>query len=216
MTSTTRYPLLVTIGSRPLARCALPDLPTCATAPLPTCPACPASLPCLASPASLLAVPVPFPPYQPLCLTRPICPTGPTRPDSLLNLEHEPIIGQLNTMRQTGARRPVRQVVADVRKVRALGSETIDDRERFADAEVRRMGPLPQRIENDGAHAVEERPRRVRNTVAIGQVREAAHAEPQNRQIPVKKGDRNDLRAPKRKRTRNPEQRELGEAASDL
>ena len=58
-----------------------------------------------------------------------------TRSDRIVRsaiVQHQPIIGQLHAGGQARAGRGVRQVVADVREVRALGAEPRDDVERFA------------------------------------------------------------------------------------
>ena len=112
-----------------------------------------------------------------------------------LDLQHQPIISQLHTSRQLRAGLRVRQIVADVREVRALGAETRDDVERFADAEMRRVRTMAQRVEHDRAHAVEQRPRLVGNAVAVGQVGERSDAEPEHRQPAVQTRHRHDLDA---------------------
>ena len=56
---------------------------------------------------------------------------------------------------QPRAGRRVGQIVAHVREERALGLEPLDHRERLVERQMRRMRPLAQRVENQGAHAAQ-------------------------------------------------------------
>src|SRR5207244_13012725 len=94
----------------------------------------------------------------------------------VVDLQHEAIISQLDTRRQVRVRLRVAEIVADVREVRALGAQALRHGDRFGDAEVRRVRPVAQRIEDHDAHAVEERPRFVVNSVAVGELAERATA----------------------------------------
>src|SRR5215831_14586206 len=95
------------------------------------------------------------------------------------------IIGQLHTVRQLRAGVGMAEIVGDVGEVRALDTEPRRDGHRFVDAEVRRVRTPAQRVEDDRRHAVEERPRGVRNAVAVGQVREPPQTETEHWQDAV-------------------------------
>src|SRR5215475_13310223 len=99
-----------------------------------------------------------------------------------LQVYDQTIIGQLHAAWQSRACLSVAEIVGDVSEVRALDAETRRDRDRFADAEVRRVGPLPERVEDDRGHAVEERPRRVRAAIAVREVCEGADTESEHGQ----------------------------------
>ena len=71
----------------------------------------------------------------------------------VVNLQHQAIIGQLHAGGQAHAGGFVRQVVADVGEVGALGSDPRDDVERLGHVEVRRMRTLAQRVEHEDADA---------------------------------------------------------------
>src|SRR5713226_51101 len=88
---------------------------------------------------------------------------------SSVDLQHQTIISQLHTSGQLRARLGVRQIVADVREVRALDAEARDDGGRFGETEMRRVRAMAKGIENYRTHAVEQRPRLVRDPVAIGE-----------------------------------------------
>ena len=110
----------------------------------------------------------------------------------------------------------VREIVADVREVRARGAEARDDVDRFADAEVRGVWTMPQRVENHRAYTGEQRPRFVGDAIAVGQVREFADAESEDRQPSVEQRHRYDLDAAERERAGNRKQRQLWNAAAHL
>ena len=123
------------------------------------------------------------------------------------DVQNQPIIRQLHTGGQAGAGGGVRQIVADVREVGALGAQPRHAVERFRHAEMRRVRPIAQRIEDQRPHPVEQRPRLVRNAAAIGQVRELADAEAENRPMAVQERHRHDLERAEDERAADPEQR---------
>ena len=65
-----------------------------------------------------------------------------------MNLQHLAIISQLHAGRQPRTRRPVREVVRDVREVRTLGPKTCHDVERLIDAEVGAVRTIAERVES--------------------------------------------------------------------
>ena len=70
-----------------------------------------------------------------------------------VDLQYEPIIGQLHAI--GGAQVAAWQLVADVRELRTFGPEPRDDIEGLGHAEVRRMGTIAQRVDDDDAHPFE-------------------------------------------------------------
>src|SRR6185503_13475349 len=85
------------------------------------------------------------------------------------NLQDQAIISQLHAVRQLRARLGVRQIVTDVREVRALRAHPADGVDRFGDAEVRGVRTLSQRVDDhrvDAAIGAEQRPRLVGNLIA--------------------------------------------------
>src|SRR5258708_7525524 len=106
--------------------------------------------------------------------------------------------------------------MADVGKVGAIGAEPSNDVSRFADIEVRRVRTLTQRVDDHGAHAFDDRPRRVWNPIAIGEIRKGADTKAEYREVSVIERHGHDLDAAKREGTSNPEQRELWQPAAFL
>ena len=79
---------------------------------------------------------------------------------------------------------------------------------------MRGMRPIAQRVDDQRADAAHERPRRVWNAAAIGQVSKCSDAEAQDRPLPVQNRYRNELHAAERKRAANAEQRQLRNASA--
>ena len=94
----------------------------------------------------------------------------------------------------------VRQIVRHVREVRAARRDPLDHRERFVDGEVRRVRLVAQRVEDERLDTLDQRPRLVRDAIAIGQVREVAEAEAEDRQLPVPQRHGHDVDAAERER----------------
>ena len=111
---------------------------------------------------------------HPRCRTRTLA-RGPS------DLERQAVVGELDAGGQRGVGRRVRQVVADVREIGLPRREALDDRQRLGDREVRGMRAMAQRVEDQGVEAVEQRPRLVGDAIAVGQIGEAAEAEPEDR-----------------------------------
>ena len=72
--------------------------------------------------------------------------------------------------------------------------------ERLGDGEVRGVRPVAQRVDDQRVDAVEQRPRRVVEAVAVGQVGEAAEAEAEDRHLAVPQRHRHDAHAAERER----------------
>ena len=93
------------------------------------------------------------------------------------NLQNQPIIGHLNAFRQAGRGLLVRQIVADVGEIGAIRTDPGRRLQRLTHTEVGRMRPMPQGIDNQRPHARQERPARLRDGAAIGEVGEVTKAE---------------------------------------
>src|SRR6266550_8753657 len=132
------------------------------------------------------------------------------------DLQHEAIISQLHAGRELRTGFGMRQVVADVREVRALGAEARDDVDGFADTEMRRMWPMAQRVDDHDPHTLQERPRFVGDAVAVGQVREGTDPETEDGETAVEERHRHDFDAAKHPRSYDPEERQLRDAAALL
>src|SRR5262245_18349660 len=89
----------------------------------------------------------------------------------VIYLEYQPIIRQLDVARQACVRFDVSQLVTDVREVGPVGADARGGIDRFGHAEMRRVRAVAQRVEPQRAHALQERPRRIGNLAAIGEVR---------------------------------------------
>src|SRR5262245_3448331 len=101
-----------------------------------------------------------------------------------------------------------------MREVRALRLHTSDDLERLVHGEMRGMRPLAQRVDDEGAHAVDERPRLVGNPAAVGEIGKRSDAESKNWPRPMENRDRDELDPAERERSADPRQVDLGNPAA--
>src|SRR5437764_11125957 len=102
-----------------------------------------------------------------------------------LDFKREAIICQLDTLGQARARRGVRQIVAHVREEGALRRQTLHHVERFVHGQMGRMRTVPQRVQDDGLHAVEQRPGTFGDGAAVSEVGERSEPIAENLTIAV-------------------------------
>ena len=94
----------------------------------------------------------------------------------------------------------MRQVVADVRQIRMARPHALHHGESFGHREVRGMWTMAQGIKDKNVEPLEQRPRLIRQPVAVGQVGERAEAIAKDRALAMKErhrlnADRADLEA---------------------
>src|SRR5688572_30094867 len=86
--------------------------------------------------------------------------------------------------------------MADVRQERPTGVEPFDDFKRLRHRVVRRMRPMPQRIQNQNVEIVQQCKRFLRNAIAIREVRKRSETEAEDRPLPMKDWHRTDVQPP--------------------
>jgi hypothetical protein len=76
--------------------------------------------------------------------------------------------------------------MTDVRQERPTWVEPFDDFKRLRHRVVRRMRPMPQRIQNENVEIVQQCKRFLRNAIAIREVRKRSKTEAEDRPSPMK------------------------------